>query len=109
MTAANALEVSVEFERPDGGRIRLVGDLDFVTRDTFLSAVDDVLDTGPRHLSVDLSGIQFLDSAGLHALVTLARRAASAGIRLVLVGGSSAVQRVVDISGLRNHLPFARG
>lgn len=53
---------------------------------------------------VDLSGLEFLDSTGLSALVLARRQADRAGNRLGLAGARGAVRKVLEITGLDVHL-----
>ena len=63
------------------------------------AAMPDCLDGGVD-VDLDLVGVTFLDSAGLNALVTVARRVGGAGGRLRVMSASKAAQRVLDISGV---------
>jgi anti-anti-sigma factor len=53
---------------------------------------------------VDLSGVTFIDSSGLGALVALTTAARDAGGDLVVVAPSRPVVRLFEISGLAGHL-----
>jgi anti-sigma B factor antagonist len=49
---------------------------------------------------VDLSGLEFLDSAGVRVLTSAARAAAERGVRLRTVGAGPEVARVLNVTGL---------
>ncbi len=53
---------------------------------------------------LDLSGIDFIDSSGLRALVDGHQQSEAAGRRLVLSRPSPVVTRLLEISGLTEHL-----
>jgi anti-anti-sigma factor len=55
---------------------------------------------------VDLRGLEFMDSSGLRAIVTSARRAHDAGRRFALIPGAAQVMRVFDITRMRERLEF---
>lgn len=55
---------------------------------------------------IDLRGLTFMDSTGLHLLIEAAARARAAGRRLVLVKGRTQVMRVFEITGLAERLDF---
>lgn len=57
-----------------------------------------------RDVELDLHGVEFIDSSGLRTVVTVHQELAAAGQRLVLVGVSEAVARLLEITGLREHL-----
>jgi hypothetical protein len=50
-------------------------------------------------VSIDLTNLEFIDCAGLAVLHDAAARAARSGRKLVLIGGSGHVQRVLDLTG----------
>jgi anti-anti-sigma factor len=60
-------------------------------------------------LVLDLSGLAFLDTSGLQIVVETGRRARAEGFELTLVRGPHAVQRVFEIAGLVELLPFVDG
>ena len=51
-------------------------------------------------LTVDLSGVSFLDSAGISTLVAARQAAADAGHRLRIRGERDNVRRVLEIAGV---------
>lgn len=64
------------------------------------AALLDAASRGRAAVVVDLSGTQFCDTTGLHALVGAHRRAAAEGGRVLLVVATNAVTRVLEITGL---------
>jgi anti-sigma B factor antagonist len=62
------------------------------------------LEAGAKVLVVDLSGLDFMDSSGLRALVMADQRAAKQGRRLAIVPGPPAVRRVFEITQLDSRL-----
>jgi hypothetical protein len=59
---------------------------------------------GPS-LLLDLSGVSFMDCAGLRALLLTQRRAAMRGGSLSLIAESPAVRRIIDLLGVRDVFP----
>jgi anti-anti-sigma factor len=49
--------------------VRLAGDLDLASARLLCAALEHELDSGRRYLRLDLSGLSFIDSAGVAALV----------------------------------------
>jgi anti-anti-sigma factor len=86
--------------------IRLNGALDLAYAYRF----DDALRRAERDASstlvIDLRGLDFVDSAGLSRILAARRRARRAGRRLVLVRGSFAVQRFLQMAALTEHFEF---
>jgi anti-sigma B factor antagonist len=58
-------------------------------------------------LVVDMSGLTFLDSTGIHFLLDLKIRAERNGWSLRLVPGPPQVQRVLDVAGLTDLFRWA--
>jgi anti-anti-sigma factor len=58
----------------------------------------------PAVLIIDLSGLQFMDSSGLRALVMADERARAQSRRLAIVPGPPMVKRVFEITKLDQRL-----
>jgi anti-sigma B factor antagonist len=86
--------------------IRLRGALDLAYAYRF----DDELRHAERDASsclvLDLRELDFVDSAGISRILAARRRARRAGRRLVLVRGSKAVQRFLQVAALTEHFEF---
>ena len=84
--------------------LRLEGDLDVYTvRD--LRARADEVDPGRRQVVVDMSGIGFLDSAGVTAVVSLLNQTRAGGRSLGIVcPADHEVSRILAVAGLQPEL-----
>jgi anti-sigma B factor antagonist len=86
--------------------IRLRGALDLAYAYRF----DDELRRAERDASscliLDLRELDFVDSAGISRILAARRRARRAGRRLVLVRGSKAVQRFLQVAALTEHFEY---
>jgi anti-anti-sigma factor len=92
------------------------GELDLATIETLRSALEAaVLQTlhaardgmeVPARLVLDLRGLSFLDSTGLHLLAELDRRATRDGFQLTLLAPAKPIDRAIQLSGLDKTLPF---
>jgi anti-anti-sigma factor len=84
------------------------GDFDMQATFTIEPALERTLDEpGVRALVVDLSGLRFIDSTGIGVLVRIESEATRRQIRLTIVPGPPDVQRVFEMAGLEDALPFA--
>jgi anti-sigma B factor antagonist len=93
--------MSVTTVRTDaGGRIFVSGEIDCSTAPQLSACIDSLLSAAPAEAVVDLSEVTFLDSAGLHALVTAHARAMALGVRLRVLVASRAVERPIQVTGL---------
>ncbi|MBV9165039.1 MAG: STAS domain-containing protein [Solirubrobacterales bacterium] len=87
--------------------VTLTGELDLATGD----AARRELARAERETGLvllDLRGISFMDSTGLHMVIDAARRLAERHGRLVLVDGPRAVHRIFEITGTINRLEIVR-
>jgi anti-sigma B factor antagonist len=82
----------------DAGWVHVAGALDIASAPELeRTLLEPELQT---HLVVlDLRGLAFMDSSGVHAIVDASIRARDAGRRLVLVHGSADVNRVFTLTG----------
>lgn len=87
-------------------RLTPIGELDLATTPVLERAFDAVFrDDDVEMIVIDLTELGFMDSTGIHLLVRMQAACADAD-RLRVVNGSRAVQRVLDISGVRAQLPI---
>jgi anti-anti-sigma factor len=87
--------------------IELEGEWDLVQQAATTDAIGHALDRCPACLLLDLSRLSYIDSCGVHVLINARNRCAEQGVRLVIVPGPRAVQRVFEICGLIEILRFA--
>jgi anti-anti-sigma factor len=93
----------------DGRRARLVlaGELDMGARFQAEQALDKLLAEPVEQLVVDLGEVTFLDSSGMGLILEVDERARQEGINLRLLPGKPEVQRVFELAGVADVLPFA--
>jgi anti-sigma B factor antagonist len=77
----------------------LTGDLDMATTVDVLGCLHSLVG-GRTDVVVDVSGLGFIDSTGLNALVAARREAERLGCTLTLRRPARCVRRVLDITGL---------
>ena len=100
-----SLEVLVE-AASNGLWLRVSGDMDVHTAPKVSNALRNVEDVPASSITLDLSGVSFLDSRGVCALVQAAIRARDNGHRLTILT-SRPVEHMIDLCGLRDKLPIA--
>jgi anti-sigma B factor antagonist len=86
--------------------IALEGEWDLAEQRATRAAITTVLKRSPECVVLDLDQVSFIDSSGVHVLVELHKRSARQNVRLVIVPGPRAIQRLFDISQLTEALPF---
>jgi anti-anti-sigma factor len=91
------LYISVE-SLPNGTTLTVRGEVDIATAKQLRDAVLRHL-AAARSLSLDLEGVAFMDSSGLHALIECQRRAALLGHSLIIARAAPAVDRLLQVTG----------
>lgn len=77
------------------------GELEVATSSLLRDALAELVDApGVPCVVVDLGGISFIDSAGVHTLVEAAKRLRDRGGELVLSGVRAGAFKVLDVCGL---------
>ncbi|SNR23066.1 STAS domain-containing protein [Blastococcus mobilis] len=80
--------------------VTVVGEVDTFTAPVLRSTLDGQLEQQPRELVIDLSGVQFLGSAGLAVLVETQKSARAREVALRLIATTRAVTRPLEVTGL---------
>jgi anti-sigma B factor antagonist len=76
--------------------LRLVGDIDLATVDQFRQGLASLVDRHLGDVIIDATGVGFMDSTGLHALVEGKRVIHERGSNIVLVA-SPPVKRILEL------------
>jgi anti-sigma B factor antagonist len=80
--------------------VALRGEVDIQTVDQVRAVLGEALASGPQEIVVDLTGLTFIDSTGLGALIFGFQRARDAGVRFRLARASPPVRQILVLSGL---------
>ena len=70
--------------------------------------LEELRDAGFGRLIVDLGGLRFMDSTGLNLALRWHAAAQQDGFEIGFAPGPPAVQRVFELTGVSEHLPFIR-
>ena len=81
------------------------GDVDTNVAEVFRDMMLRVMRRHSPSLLLDLSGVSFMDCAGLRALLLTQRRAEMRGGSVCLIAESPAVHRIMDLLGVRDVFP----
>jgi anti-sigma B factor antagonist len=86
----------------------LTGELDLASTPILQAAIASLVRTinGAGAITLDLSGLQFIDSTGLHAILATAELCQANGYEFSLVPGPPNVQRLFEIVNLVDVLPW---
>jgi anti-sigma B factor antagonist len=101
---ARGLTVDVD---PDRERVVVMpaGEIDVATIGRLRDQVQELLDAGFGALVLDLRRVDFLDSTGLRYVLELARMGRD-GLDFAVIPGPPAVQRVFEVAGVDDLVPF---
>jgi anti-sigma B factor antagonist len=91
------------------GVLRLQGELDPHTAPLLEREVATLTEAGQIDIVLDLSGLQFIDSSGLRVLISAHRELAERGGSLALRSPSETAQRLLEITGLVDHITIVGG
>ncbi|OBK77333.1 STAS domain-containing protein [Mycobacterium sp. 1164985.4] len=98
------LTLKLEITIPSA-RIHVAGDLDYGHTAPLLDAVSELIsaNAGVRELHLDFTGLGFLDSTGLSALLIVHREVSRSDVVLHLDNRPPHLERVLEITGLLDH------
>jgi anti-sigma B factor antagonist len=108
MPGHDGLSIRVSDEGPAAVRVLLAGELDLTNREEFDQAVREVESRNPERLLIDLSDLQYVDTSGIACFVQLAQRTHWTPTELRFVRGPRPIERIFEIAGLTEILPFER-
>lgn len=102
---SQALSASVTQGDEGAFILALGGELDFLGAQAFSQKLTELRLSSPTTVVVDVSGLTFIDSTGLNALVAAAQSIQTEGGFLAVAGPSSHVARVFEIVRLGESVP----
>jgi anti-sigma B factor antagonist len=79
--------------------VHVSGRIESTTAEIFGHEIGRIIVDGNRQLLLDLSGVSYINSAGLRAILAVAKRLRNPGDRCVLCGLSDEVRRVFELAG----------
>jgi anti-sigma B factor antagonist len=94
------MEIESKYLGAEACLISLAGDFDFRTADAFGAELDHVVSEGARAVIADLTGVAFVDSTGLSALLRGADRLQAERGELVLVASDRMILGLLAVTGL---------
>ena len=114
--------VALDETRPEGCRAKVVvsvagdtltamlsGDLDRLNADDVIRAVGDAVGAGTSRVVIDVEGLRFIDSSGIHALLNLQQALEADGIDMhVAAPDDDPVRRTLEFANVA-HLLDGKG
>jgi anti-anti-sigma factor len=87
--------------------VEVYGELDLSSVETFDAELRRVEATDVKQIIVDLSALDFIDSAGIRVLLQAETRSRQDSCRLTFLRSQGAVERVLELVQARSFLTFA--
>jgi anti-sigma B factor antagonist len=87
-------------------RLQLSGELDLATTGELETAIAELCADGASEAVLDLDGLTFVDSTGLRAILGARDMCADNGCAFYVTHGRHAVERVFELTGLLESMPF---
>jgi anti-sigma B factor antagonist len=101
--------LTVEVSRgPEAHTILLAGEADLVGTPSIEAALRDACASESALVVIDLSKLTFIDSSGLHALMSGYELCRARSQELRIVPGPANVQRLFELTGMNDVLPINR-
>ena len=94
----------VTHDEGDERVLSLSGELDPHTAPVLSAELDDAIAAGTSTVVLELSGLGFVDSSGLRVIIAANTELGERGGRLVLRSPSETVRRLLEITGLLDHI-----
>ena len=82
------------------------GELDIASSELLEQALLDAERGDAETIVLDLSALEFIDSTGLRLVIDANERCGGPSGRLRVIAGAPAVERLLDLVGLRERLPL---
>jgi anti-sigma B factor antagonist len=94
------LGTEIQVGAPQYAHVTLAGELDTSNVAQLYEELADLTREGVRHITIDLAGLEFVDSTGLSALIAAHKRVASQGGELILDSPSRDIRRQFQMTGV---------
>jgi anti-anti-sigma factor len=96
---------------PAGDHVAVIphGEVDLATVDELSDRLREVTRNGARHVVLDLRDVTFMDSSGLRLVMAWVDETNRDGMSLRLVPGPPHVQRLFEVTGMLDRMPWVSG
>jgi anti-anti-sigma factor len=98
------LETDIRKAEPEHALVMLAGELDTSNVAELYEELAELVREGVRHIAINLSELEFVDSTGLSAFITAHKRAESLGGELILFSPSQDLRLLFERTGIDGYL-----
>ena len=95
--------MTITFGEPGQSLLAVAGEVDMSNADRLHDAIIEAATRADSEVEVDVSGVTFIDSTGLSALVRARSELEPRGIAIELRNSTPQVARILEITGLGPH------
>jgi anti-anti-sigma factor len=99
------MEIANTGKEKDRFILAVTGRMDAVTAPEFENRVLDWINAGETHLVVDFEGLEYISSAGLRSILTIAKNLKTRKGQMALCSLRDTVKEVFEISGFSTIIP----
>jgi anti-anti-sigma factor len=85
-------------------RVVPVGEFDMAGAPVVAEELEHLIAAAFPHVALDLRRTTFIDLSGLYLILAARRRAEAASVRLTVLPGRPAVQRMFEVAGVRDRI-----
>jgi anti-anti-sigma factor len=90
------LSIEKSLDADGDPRLTLRGELDLSTVEAFRTVVEEIIDSGSKHLVLELEELTFMDSSGISVMVLATKHIDE----VELHHASEIIRRVIEVTGL---------
>lgn len=90
-----------------GAVLRVTGEVDLTSAPRLDDEVTALIEGAVTDLTIELTGVSFMDSTGLRVLLKASKMIDSTGGKLHLAQPSDPVKRLLEVSGLDTHFTLS--
>lgn len=91
---------------PNGMILEIRGDLTYVNREQFKTAVETIRQKGYRHLILNMAEVRFVDSSGLGLLALASQNFKLSQGRVSMLKPQSYVREIMSLANLEKLIPI---
>lgn len=86
--------------------ITATGDIAIESAEELSHAIEQEIEAGHPVIILDLTGVSFIDSSGISAIVANVPRLKGKSAKLLLAGCNDAIRKVFELVGFQKHFPM---
>lgn len=100
MAAESDLVVAAQERDPQTVVVTVKGEVDAASNSTLRGGIKDALTGGHKKVLLDMTGVSFIDSAGLRVLIDSQKLGENTGASVLIESASDVVARLLEMTAL---------